>query len=172
MKFWIFIFLIVLVISCKEKKNNLVNEEILREYQELKRTADDSRKTNIEQARVLNSTLAELAVISGNTLVLQQNFQKGNARMTQAEEIRGRIQTIKSRLERLEHENTNQELKETIRHLKIVIAGQENEITKLKKHIREKEKEIKEKAQEIWKKDDKIEKQTIEIRKKILNYKI
>lgn len=152
MKFWIFIFLIVLVISCKEKKNNLVNEEILREYQELKRAADDSRKTNIEQARVLNSTLAELAVISGNTLVLQQNFQRGNARMTQAEEIGGRIQTIKSRLERLEHENTNQELKETIRHLKIVIAGQENEITKLKKHIREKEKEIRKKPRKSGRK--------------------
>jgi chromosome segregation ATPase len=125
------------LVSCGEEKvSKKEYDEVYEEYQSLKESLNATQSSNIQQAATINKTLAELADISGNTLVLRGNIENGTARITQAERISSNIRAIKDRINSLERQIADDSAyKKIVANLKTIIREKEKEIDSLKEII-------------------------------------
>lgn len=111
----------------------------------------DSVQTNFaRQNEELADILSELSSISGQTTRLQLNVENGSAQLTQTEEIKNSIASVKERIAELEKEaararKLDQKLAisaKTIKQLKETVTAQQNEIARLQGLVADREKTI------------------------------
>ncbi len=121
-------------------------DQLKNEYTSLKESTAATRQQYVEQAEAMDRILRDLAQVSGSTVVLRTDLEKGTAQLTQAEKIESHIGEIKNRIDQLE-----QLTKENSAYRKLVVS--------LRKTIEEKEKEIESLKREILSRDRTITEQ-------------
>ncbi len=121
-------------------------DDLRQEYTQLKESSAATREQYVEQAEAMDKILQELAQVSGSTVVLRTDMEKGTARLTQVQQIENRIGDIKTKLDGLDKIT-----KENAAYRKL--------ITSLRKVIDEKEQEIENLKGEIQRRDDTITEQ-------------
>jgi len=115
--------------------------EILKqELADLKADKNAVQQQYIDQNAELSSILQELAFVSSKTTNLRIDVENGSAKMTQAEQISEKIETLKKRLSTLEAQKSsvskkNKEFQKVIDGLNQVIKEQEIQISSLKREI-------------------------------------
>jgi len=111
-------------------------DELKDENKLLKESLDATHTSVLNQAATINKTLSELAEISGNTMELRVDVEKGIARVKQADRISSNIKAIKSRIASLEKQVGNDSAyKKIVANLKTIVKEKEAEINSLKKII-------------------------------------
>lgn len=160
---WIFV-LAPLFASCwwndEETVSKQEYDEIYEEYQLLKESLDATQTSNLNQAATINKTLTELAEISGSTLVLRTNIEKGTAHVTQAELISNNIQSIKNKISALESQIGNDSAyKKMVENLKTIVREKEAEINSLKAIIESQKETIQQQTTTITEQGEQISKQ-------------
>lgn len=133
---------LLMVAACKD--NGLVAQKdydsLQKEYEELKSGSESIRQQYAEQAQAVDSILQKLSQISGSTLVLRTDMERGTAQLTQVKQIENGLDQIKDRMEELEKATKrNKQLNGMIKSLKKVIAEKEAEIESLKAEIKKKD---------------------------------
>lgn len=126
-------------------------DSLLKEYNDLQAGSKAIREEYASQAQAVDRILQQLSQISGSTVTLRTDMERGTAEMTQVEKIESGLDRIKEQMEELEA------LSQGNKQLKGMVAS-------LKKVIEEKEAEIEELKEEIRCKDDTIESQNATIR--------
>lgn len=120
------------------------------EFKELQQSSAATRDQYIEQAAAMDDILQQLAQVSGSTVVLRTNLERGTARITQAEQIEKNIGDIKSKLDQLEAlTRDNASYRKLVTSLKQVIGEKEQEIDALKAEIQAKDRTIQEQHRTI-----------------------
>jgi len=139
-------------------------EDLAKEYEELKTGSEAIRQEYADQAQAVNDILQQLSQISGSTLVLRTDMERGTAQMTQVQRIESGLDNIKNKMEELEEATRhNQQLRGMVKSLKKVIAEKETEIEALKAEIKKKDETITAQHQTIAEQSGTIENQTATI---------
>ena len=78
-------------------------DDLKQEYSQLKESSSATRDQFVQQAEAMDKILQDLARISGSTVVLRSDVEKGTARLTQVEQIENRLVDIKTKLDGLDN---------------------------------------------------------------------
>lgn len=151
----------LLLFSCSYFKGEKVSkseyDDLMNEYVELKDENQSNKKEIMAQAAILNNTLQELSAISNRTVVLRQDVEHGQAKISQADNLQGNIQDIKQRIadyEKIMSQNSG--FKKTIANLKKMVDEKEEEILSLKEVIAQREAKIQAQSEKIQEQGTKI----------------
>ena len=129
---------IFMAVSCDDPK--FVSKEdyntLMKEYEDLQAGSQAIREEYAQQAKSIDGILQQLSEISGNTVVLRTDMERGTAQMTQVEQIENGLDNIKEQMDALEKATkSNKQLRAMVSSLKKVIAQKEAEIEDLKAEI-------------------------------------
>ena len=95
---------ISLVASCKDP--NFVSRQdydaLMKEYEDLQAGSAAIREEYAQQAKSVDNILEKLSQISGSTVVLRSDMERGTAQMTQVQQIENGLDNIKDQLDELE----------------------------------------------------------------------
>jgi predicted nucleic acid-binding Zn-ribbon protein len=154
------------VAACKEPK--YVSKEdydnLAQEYQDLKAGSEAIRQEYADQAQAVDNILQQLSQISGSTLTLRTDMERGTAQMTQVQLIETGLDDIKVKMDELDKATKNNKaLRNMVKSLKKVIAEKEAEIESLKAEIKKKDATISAQHQTITEQNGTIENQTATI---------
>ena len=115
-------------------------DSLLKEYNDLQAGSKAIREEYASQAQAVDRILQQLSQISGSTVTLRTDMERGTAEMTQVEKIESGLDRIKEQMEELEAlSQGNKQLKGMVASLKKVIEEKEAEIEELKEDIRRKD---------------------------------
>lgn len=133
-------------------------------YGELRESHQKVQADYVKSNEELSAILEELADVSSKTTSLKADLEKGRARMTQAEQIGSRIETLRERIAQLEKEvqldnSSNKALKETIKQMTELVDKQEQELSSLKDEIAHKNQTISAQKDTIERRNKTIESQ-------------
>ena len=171
-KVMLFLAMTGLFFSCKDKGDTVPKEEydqIYEEYKILQETLDASKDYNLKQAATINKTLGELAQISGKTLTLRTDIEKGTARVTQADRISANIDAIKSRIASLESQKgNNSAFRKIVANLKTIIREKEAEINSLKEIIESQKETIETQTTKIAEQGQQIDRQQEQLQQAVV----
>ena len=122
---------IFMVASCKDP--NFVSRQdydaLMKEYEDLQAGSAAIREEYAQQAKSVDNILEKLSQISGSTVVLRSDMERGTAQMTQVQQIEDGLDNIKDQLDELEKATkSNRQLRGMVASLKKVIAQKEAEI--------------------------------------------
>lgn len=148
--------------SCEDPKfvSRKEYDTLAQEYQDLKSGSEAIREEYAQQAQAVDSILIQLSQISGSTLTLRTDMERGTARMTQVQKIEHGLVDVKARMEELEQATRNNKaLRSMVKSLKKVIAEKEAEIESLKAEIKKKDETISAQHQTITEQSGTIENQ-------------
>ncbi|MBQ5983642.1 MAG: hypothetical protein K5910_01395 [Bacteroidales bacterium] len=125
-------------------------DDLKQEYSQLKESSSATRDQFVQQAEAMDKILQDLARISGSTVVLRSDVEKGTARLTQVEQIENRLVDIKTKLDGLDNlTKQNATYRKVITSLRKVIEEKEQEIESLKGEIRRRDQTISEQNETI-----------------------
>lgn len=168
----LFLAMTGLFFSCEDKTDTVPKEEydqIYEEYKILQETLDASKDSNLKQAATINKTLGELAKISGKTLVLRTDIEKGTARVTQADRISANIEAVKSRIASLESQKgNNSAFRKIVANLKTIIREKEAEINSLKEIIESQKETIETQTTKIAEQGQQIDRQQEQLQQAVV----
>ena len=103
-------------------------DSVVRAYEELRISSEQTRMDFAEQASAVDGILQELSEISGRTASLRTDVEQGTARLTQVEMIEDNIDEIKLKLEELDRlSRDNAAYRKVVANLKNVITEKERE---------------------------------------------
>lgn len=147
-------------------------DDLRQELAELKEANQALQKQYVSQNEEMTRILNDLAAITGKTANLRLDVENGSARMTQAEQISGSIETLKARIAALEKSNSvvagkNKEFQKMIEGFNKVIQEQEMQISALKRDIESKESTIRAQKDTIGMQNETIRQQNIALEKKV-----
>ena len=137
------------------------------ETREARAALESVQENYARQNRELNSILAELTEISGQTISLQVSQGDGYQKLTQAERIDNNLTALKSRINDLERVAEDARKKDknmaisakTIKTLRATIAAQEREIETLRKTVSDRDETIRAQGNVIAVQKDTISRQ-------------
>lgn len=157
---------ISLVASCKDP--NFVSRQdydaLMKEYEDLQAGSAAIREEYAQQAKSVDNILEKLSQISGSTVVLRSDMERGTAQMTQVQQIESGLDNIKDQLDELEKATkSNRQLRGMVASLKKVIAQKEAEIEDLKAEIAKRDATISEQHKTITEQSGTIENQNATI---------
>ena len=157
---------VLLVGACEDPK--FVSKEeydsLVKEYEELQAGSQAIREEYAAQAASVDNILQQLSQISGSTLTLREDMERGTAEMTQVEKIESGLNDIKGQLDQLEAATkSNKQLRGMVKSLKKVIAEKEAEIEDLREEIRKRDVTISEQHKTIKEQTGTIESQSATI---------
>ena len=136
-------------------------DSVVRAYEELRISSEQTRMDFAEQASAVDGILQELSEISGRTASLRTDVEQGTARLTQVEMIEDNIDEIKLKLEELDRlSRDNAAYRKVVANLKNVITEKEREIEGLRKEIEMKDRTISEQFQTITEQHGTIQSQS------------
>ena len=125
-------------------------DDLKQEYAQLKESSAATREQYVEQAEAMEKILQELAQVSGSTVTLRTDVEKGTARLTQVQQIENRIGDIKTKLDGLDNlTKQNTAYRKLITSLRKVIDEKEQEIEALKGEIQRRDATISEQNETI-----------------------
>lgn len=129
---------IFMAVSCNDP--NFVSRQdydtLMKEYEDLQAGSQAIREEYAQQAKSVDGILQKLSEISGSTVVLRTDMERGTAQMTQVEQIENGLDNIKEQMDQLEKATkSNKQLRAMVSSLKKVIAQKEAEIEDLKAEI-------------------------------------
>ena len=153
---------LTLVASCGEDKvvSRQDYDNLAKDYEELKNGSAAIREEYATQAESIDNILQKLALISGNTLTLRSDMERGTAELTQVQKIENGLDDIKEKMDQLEAATkSNKQLRGVVKSLKKVIAEKEAEIETLKAEIKKKDATIHAQHQTITEQSGTIENQ-------------
>lgn len=140
-------------------------DSLLKEYNDLQAGSKAIREEYATQAQAVDRILQQLSQISGSTVTLRTDMERGTAEMTQVEKIESGLDRIKEQMEELEAlSQGNKQLKGMVASLKKVIEEKEAEIEELKEEIRCKDDTITAQHHTITEQSGTIESQNATIR--------
>lgn len=144
----------LLVVGCDFQPGETVPKEeydgVVKAYEELRASAEETRNGYIEQAVAVDNILQELSRISGSTATLRTDVEQGTARLTQVEMIEENIDDIKVKLSDLDRlTKDNAQYRKVVASLKAVVAEKEKEIESLRAEIQSKDRTISEQNEKI-----------------------
>jgi len=166
-------FAALLLWSC-EDPNYVPREEynsLLEEYSELKSSAEATRTEFAAQAAAVDQILRQLSQISGRTVTLRSDIERGTAELTQVQQIEQSITDIKKQLSELDNiSKKSAELGKMVKSLQAVIQEKDKEIQSLKEEISRRDATITEQHKTISEQSGTIEsqKETISAQKENL----
>lgn len=135
-------------------------DTLVKEYEDLKTGSEAIREEYAQQAQAVDSILMQLSQISGSTLTLRTDIERGTAKMTQVQKIEHGLVDIKTRMEELEQATRNNKaLRNMVKSLKKVIEEKEAEIESLKAELKKKDETIHAQHQTITEQNGTIENQ-------------
>ncbi len=155
-----------LAVACDDSKyvSRQDYDTLAKDYEDLKNGSAAIREEYATQAQAVDNILQQLSQISGSTLTLRSDMERGTAEMTQVEKIENGLDDIKNKMDQLEAATkSNKQLRGMVRSLKKVIAEKEAEIETLKAEIRKKDETISAQHQTITEQSGTIESQSATI---------
>ncbi len=105
-------------------------DDLRQEYTQLKESSAATREQYVEQAEAMDKILQELAQVSGSTVVLRTDMEKGTARLTQVQQI----ENLKGEIQR--RDDTITEQNETITRQSGTISSQNETISSQQEKLR------------------------------------
>ncbi len=122
----------------------MYNERIA-EYKSLNEQQAAIISDNMEKSKTISNVVNELRQLTNATTQLRQNVELGQGQVSQAEEIRQRLDLLKKRLQKEQKSSRfddNKELLATIGNLQAIIVQKEEEISGLRQQIEQKDRTI------------------------------
>ncbi|MDR1809589.1 MAG: hypothetical protein LBR34_04190 [Prevotella sp.] len=161
-------FLFMIFIACSTNTNT--NDAVSAENKRLKNAIEELRNENnanlaasIKQAEDINNIVLQLKDVSGKTLTIRQNMERGNIELSQVEKANEYLTEIKKKLDNVQQNDFTKEQIAIINNLKSIIEAKVKEIALLKKEIKEKTEELGRKNVVIAEQESTIQKKDAEI---------
>ena len=150
------LLLVCIFLSCEEKSSIEMVSKVeydakINEYLELNKQQNAIIDDNIKKSKVIANVVSELRQLTGYTANLRANVEVGQAEITHADEIKLRLEKLKSILANVPQnkDDKNENLLLTINNLRIIIEEKEQEIIYLKEQIEERNAKIQEQSRTI-----------------------